>query len=201
MSETDRFGIGLMASAQSQKHVTMNEALVKIENILHVSVISRTTTAPPGSPTAGDQYLVPTGATGAWSGHEDEIATYNNGAWVFETAINGMTAWVRDETTEVRYNGLRWALSTFLSLDLVISTVDVSGVLTVTGSLTWVSPPQGQNTVTVTSITGAPENAILILRGTTGNTITISVGNVSTVFTGPSDHITIIKIGSNYFPL
>ena len=31
------------------------------------TVQSITTTAPPGSPTTGDRYIVPAGATGAWS--------------------------------------------------------------------------------------------------------------------------------------
>lgn len=51
------------------------------------SVISATTTAPPGSPASGDRYLVPAGATGAWSGHATQVAEWNDstspGKWIF----------------------------------------------------------------------------------------------------------------------
>lgn len=47
------------------------------------TVKSATLTTPPASPAEGDTYYVPTGATGAWSGHAGEIATYEDGAWTF----------------------------------------------------------------------------------------------------------------------
>ncbi|NIP67909.1 MAG: DUF2793 domain-containing protein, partial [Planctomycetales bacterium] len=39
-------------------------------------VIDKDLTAPPGSPSNGDRYIIPTGATGAWAGHETEIAEW-----------------------------------------------------------------------------------------------------------------------------
>lgn len=48
------------------------------------TVQSMTTTAPPGSPAVGDRYIVPAGATGAWAGHTNEIATWNGSEWIFE---------------------------------------------------------------------------------------------------------------------
>lgn len=55
------------------------------------SVISATTTAPPGSPVDGDTYLVPTGATGAWAGHAGEAAVWDEvtGTWEFEAVTPG----------------------------------------------------------------------------------------------------------------
>jgi hypothetical protein len=49
-----------------------------------VQVISRTTTAPPVGPAIGDVYLVPaTGATGAWSGHGNELTQWDGIEWLF----------------------------------------------------------------------------------------------------------------------
>lgn len=50
-----------------------------------LTVKSATTTAQPGSPSAGDVYLVPTGATGGWSGVVAQIAEYTGLAdgWVY----------------------------------------------------------------------------------------------------------------------
>jgi hypothetical protein len=47
-----------------------------------LAVISATVTAPPGSPTVGDAYLIPTGATGAWSGLGNRIAQFTDAGWV-----------------------------------------------------------------------------------------------------------------------
>lgn len=41
------------------------------------------TSTPPVSPTEGDRYIVGASATGSWTGHDDYIAEYTSGAWVF----------------------------------------------------------------------------------------------------------------------
>ena len=68
------------------------------------SVKSTTTTAPPASPTDGDTYYVPSGATGAWSGHAGEVATWDDDAneWTFE-AVNP-SALVYDEGSDAYVN-------------------------------------------------------------------------------------------------
>jgi hypothetical protein len=56
-----------------------------------VEVISKTTTAPPATPTIGDAYIVPAGATGAWSGHTDELAFWDGTQWIFTPADDDLT--------------------------------------------------------------------------------------------------------------
>jgi hypothetical protein len=41
------------------------------------------TSTPPVSPTEGDRYIVGASATGDWTGHDDYIAEYTSGTWVF----------------------------------------------------------------------------------------------------------------------
>ena len=57
-------------------------------------VINRTTTTPPVSPGMDDRYIVGTGATGAWSGKDDQIAQWDGLAWVFTVQTLGMTTYV-----------------------------------------------------------------------------------------------------------
>ena len=52
-------------AAQAQKHVTHNEALRLLDGLVQLSVLDRDLTAPPGSPTDGDRYIVGSGATAA----------------------------------------------------------------------------------------------------------------------------------------
>lgn len=58
-------------------------------------VIDDTITTPPGSPTRGDRYVVPCGATGAWAGHVGDITEWDGAAWVFTTPLPGTTVWVQ----------------------------------------------------------------------------------------------------------
>ena len=54
-------------AAQAQKHVTHNEALRLLDNLVQLSVLDLDLTAPPGSPADGDRYIVASGATGGWA--------------------------------------------------------------------------------------------------------------------------------------
>lgn len=59
-------------------------------------------TVPPGAPTAGDSYLIGVGATGAWAGHDGEIATWDGSQWVFVVAEEGELVLVGEEETAYR---------------------------------------------------------------------------------------------------
>jgi hypothetical protein len=48
-----------------------------------LSVISATVLAPPSAPSNGDVYLVPAGATGAWTGQAGRLAQISDGTWFF----------------------------------------------------------------------------------------------------------------------
>ena len=69
MSEaTERHQLPLLQSGQSQKEVTHNEALVRLDALLHLAVESRTASVPLVSPTLGATWIVAVGAAGDWSG-------------------------------------------------------------------------------------------------------------------------------------
>jgi len=63
-----------LAPAQAQKHVTHNEALGLLDAVVQLAVQSRSQTEPPADPAPGARYIVPPGATGAWSGQEGMLA-------------------------------------------------------------------------------------------------------------------------------
>jgi hypothetical protein len=89
---------------------TSDDYCYKVEDIdmRRRSVLSFTTTAPPVSPSVGDSYLVPAGATGAWSSHQDDIATYTPRGWVFE--VPGLGRQLQDEEVDgmLRYSATGW---------------------------------------------------------------------------------------------
>lgn len=67
------------------------------------------TATPPVSPTYGDRYIVGAGATGAWAGQAQKIASWQ-GAWVFYTPVTGMLANYLDlgELSMAWFDGGSW---------------------------------------------------------------------------------------------
>lgn len=107
---TNHLGINLLYSSQSQKEVTVNEALARIDAILNTGVIDKDLATPPGSPSAGDVYIVAASPTGSWAGKAGHIAYFDQ-IWRFITPREGLTLWVNDENLHYAYNGTSWNLS------------------------------------------------------------------------------------------
>lgn len=108
MANTVNLGIAYLEAAQSQKHVTVNDALSAMDTIVQLSVLDRDLATPPGSPVEGDRYLVAASPTGAWAGQAGKIAAWQAGAWTFRTPRNGWKAWVADEAAFVFYDAGAW---------------------------------------------------------------------------------------------
>ena len=107
MAETQRFGLPLLAGGQAQKHVTVNEALVRLDALSHLRLVSRGISAP----TLADEgavYAVAAGATGDWTGQDGRLAIHLNGGWSFATPETGWRAWIVDEGTEAIFAGGEW---------------------------------------------------------------------------------------------
>src|SRR5688500_13261105 len=109
MPETPSLALPLLAAEQAQKHVTHNEALAVLDAVVQLSVKDRNFPAPPGSPAEGDRYIVAAGASGAWAGHEGEIACRTGGAWAFHAPREGWRAWADDENALLVFDGVAWA--------------------------------------------------------------------------------------------
>lgn len=64
-------------------------------------------TTPPGSPADGSVYYVPTGATGVWSGHDGEAASWSDedAAWSFTTVAAGTIVYDEATSQYITLNG------------------------------------------------------------------------------------------------
>ena len=67
--------------SQAQKHVTFNEGMRRLDTLVQLTVLAVDQTAPPVTPNDGDRYIVATGATGDWAGHEGDIAVLEETGW------------------------------------------------------------------------------------------------------------------------
>jgi hypothetical protein len=96
-------------ASQAQKHVTHNEALRLLDAMVQLSVLDRTRTTPPASPTNGDRHIVASGATGLWAGWDLNVAFWVDGVWMRLVPRPGWLAWIADEAELMIWNGSSWA--------------------------------------------------------------------------------------------
>lgn len=108
MTDTPKLGITEMEQSQSQKHVTFNEAMFRLDVITQASVADRDLTAPPGSPSEGDSYIIASVASGDWLGAENSIAAFQGGIWVIYAPQVGWRTWISDEGILARWDGTAW---------------------------------------------------------------------------------------------
>jgi hypothetical protein len=162
MSVSNGPNLGKMISALDGDAfpVDFRKLLRAIDVLLQGAVISKTLTAPPGSPANGDRYIVGASPTGAWSGQAKSIAVWTtdnpampSGLWEFYPPKSGwLVANIADSTVYVYLSSAWTALaggggSTTLAAltDVLLSSPANGDVLTYNiGASKWENaPPAG----------------------------------------------------------
>lgn len=108
MPDTNRLGLPLVAPSQSQKHVTVNESLARLDALTHLELKSEGAQVPPGSPAEGEVHSVGAGATGDWAGEDGRLAIFLNGGWAFVTPGVGWQGWSNSAGSRVAFDGADW---------------------------------------------------------------------------------------------
>lgn len=105
---TPNLALPYIAAAQAQKHVTHNAALNRLDALTQIAVADRQLSVPPQSPAEGGRHIVGPGASGLWSGRENSIAAFQDGAWTFLAPKPGWLAWVADESGFLVWDAGQW---------------------------------------------------------------------------------------------
>ncbi|MBF9031928.1 DUF2793 domain-containing protein [Rhodobacterales bacterium HKCCE3408] len=108
MADTTHLNLPLLSPSQAQKHVTVNEALSRLDGLVQLRLISVTTSTPPAIFDDGDCYGVPVGAVNAWAGQAGKIALALNGGWDFINPVNGFRAIILDQGVAAIFDGSDW---------------------------------------------------------------------------------------------
>ena len=108
MTETSKLGLPLLEPAQAQKHVTVNEALLRLDALNQITLTGVGTVAAPTNPSEGETYSVGSGASGAWSGKDGNLAVFSNNGWVFVTPLHGWRAWDVGNGVSLTFDGVGW---------------------------------------------------------------------------------------------
>jgi hypothetical protein len=88
-SQTARMALPLLFAGQAQKEVFHNEALARIDGLLHACVRGEKS-EPPADAADGECWLVGSEASGAWTGQESSLAMRQAGQWLFAAPAAGM---------------------------------------------------------------------------------------------------------------
>lgn len=118
---TPRLGLPYVAAGQAQKHVTVNEALARLDGLVQTAVASRAVAVQPADPADGALYILPAGAAGDAWGPEPEgaLMRFEAGGWARIDPAHGHLAWVADEGQALLFDGTWRRLSTFVEHESV----------------------------------------------------------------------------------
>lgn len=107
-TNSDRFALPLLQAGQAQKELTHNEALALIDMLLHAQVQSITLTTPPGGAALAQCWVVAAGATGAWAGHDGQLACLTAGGWRFVAPRAGLNVLCAADGRRYTHDGTTW---------------------------------------------------------------------------------------------
>lgn len=107
---TPSLSLPWLMPAQAQKHVTVNEALGRLDALVQAHALSASVAAQPSDPTPGDSYLLPDDAGGAdWDQFgPGSLVWFQNGAWQGMAARPGLVVFVADIAALMIFDGAAW---------------------------------------------------------------------------------------------
>ena len=107
---TARHALPNLYVGQAQKEVTHNEALARIDALLHPVLVAKLAEPPIGLTTAndGECWLINSAATGQWAGKSGQIARWSGGSWRFLMPVSGMTVWLASDAKRLFYIAGSW---------------------------------------------------------------------------------------------
>ena len=159
VNTTPIFGLQYLFANQSQKEVYVNQDFGIVDAFLQQNIISNLITIPPGTPSDGDKYIVPSGSSGVWSGNTNKIAVYSLPSllWTFYTPFIGWMFYNQAYPGPFVYTATGWLpLITrgSVTLNASATTTTVTSTSCFSTSVVLLSPqtPDAANDMATTSV-------------------------------------------------
>ena len=105
MTNTPLLALPLLAAAQAQKHVTLNEALFLLDGLTQIAIKEQNRLIPPDRPDAGDRYLIGSNPGGAFAGKANMLACFDGYAWTYTQPRPGFLIFVTSESKLYVHDG------------------------------------------------------------------------------------------------
>lgn len=185
MAETNRLSLPLIAPSQAQKHVTVNEALARLDALTQITLTSVGDAVPPTAPEEGDVHAVGLGAEGVWAGQDGALAVFLNNGWAFVAPRPGWRGWSAGAGTSVTFDGADWVAG--------------AGALTANGAGFVHRSVELEHALSAgaTSVVSGALPADAIVYGVTGRVLS-DIGGVGTIALGVSGSAD--RYGSGFGP-
>lgn len=197
MTQTAKLGLPYIITSQAQKEVTHNQALNALDLFVPRIVIDFADT-PPGSPAEGDLYIVGTSPTDEFVGHDNELAQYLTGGWIFYTPYKWLDVLVEAEETRYAWDGSAWVpfglimkdSGEYLRVQSWEEDVDLSSVTSTTLEIPNRATVLAVNTRVIEEVMGVPSFGV----GVSGDTTRYGTG-IGTAVDSTNIGITFNPIG------
>ena len=105
---TARLGLPFLVPGQAQKEFHHNEALVRIDAVLHAAVEGAPETVPPENRAEGQCWIVASSPEGEWTGYGGNIAAWTGSGWRFVSPVPGMLVWNKPAGHWMYFDGADW---------------------------------------------------------------------------------------------
>ena len=125
-NESSRHQLPFLVVAQAQKEITHNEALARIDTLLH-PVVQGSIAEPPilSQSDSGKCWLISAGASGAWQGKSGHIAYWTGGSWRYLSPVEGMRVKNLSNATEVISIAGQWTIAPTIADPQLGAVIDV----------------------------------------------------------------------------
>lgn len=161
MAETPNLALPLLQPSQAQKHVTVNEALARLDGVAQLTLQSAQETEPPDAPVEGSAWAVPWLATGSWEGRGGHVALWLNGGWEFVRAATGWRAWIADAGILAVFDGGSWVPAAAIGVHGAATLMRVESLEhSIAAGDTSLTPPMIPHGAVVFAVTGRVTEAI-----------------------------------------
>lgn len=128
-SLTPRHALPELFVGQAQKEITHNEALARIDALLHPQ-IQTVLAEPPATLLPADNgkcWIIAGTATGSWAGKAAQIARWSNGSWRYLTPVDGMNIWHLAENKRLFFHSGSWIAPASIATPLGGVVIDAEG--------------------------------------------------------------------------
>lgn len=139
MTTTTRYGLPQLQAGQAQKEITHNEAVGRIDALLHLVVESRHSAVP--ALATGTAWIVAPSALGAFADQVGQIAVCDDNGWSMIAPRDGCIAFVRDEGVFIHFAAGTWRDG------WTVSSLSIGGRTLLGGPNVGVVPPSGGSVI------------------------------------------------------
>lgn len=162
-----RLDLPFIQAAQAQKHVTHNEALLRLDLLVQLVVEGFGALTPPTLPADGQVWALGLAPSGAWAGQANNLAAFVEGGWLFMAPGEGWLATSRAAGDLRRWSGSEWVTPGLTQLNL--TSLGINATPDATNALVLAAPAAlfthaGQGHQIKVNKASAPDTASLLYQ-------------------------------------